>query len=119
MMKGLLIIFACYVLLLNLIVSYRLYRDPLYEPWQKGVQFLLIWLLPLLGGFIVSYFLNRTLESQIRMPKYLKWVGSFFLLGGLSKQNGYPSSMNDYGDYNGGVDPGYHCGVDGGCGGGD
>jgi hypothetical protein len=118
-MKNIVMIFVLYVLLLNLIVSYRLYRDELYEPWQKGVQFLLIWLLPLLGGFIVSYFLNRTLESQIRMPKYLKWVGSFFLLGGLSKQNGYPSSMNDYGDYNGGVDPGYHCGVDGGCGGGD
>jgi hypothetical protein len=118
-MENILIPFVLYVLLLNLIASYRLYRDELYAPWQKRVQFLIIWLLPLLGGLIVSVLLNRTLEPQIRMPKYLKWVGSFFLLGGLNKQNGYPSSTNDYGDCTGGVDPGYHCGADGGCGGGE
>jgi hypothetical protein len=36
-MKNIVMIFVLYVLLLNLIVSYRLYRDELYEPWQKGV----------------------------------------------------------------------------------
>jgi hypothetical protein len=115
-MQNILIPFVLYVLLLNLIASYRLYRDELYEPWQKGVQFLLIWLLPLLGGMIVSVFLNRTLESQIQMPKYLVWAGGLFFLNNNSMQ-GYPSSMNDYGDCIGGVDLGYHCGVDGDCGG--
>ncbi len=115
-MKIILFTFGIYVFLLNLLTSYRLYKDELYEPWQKAVQFLVVWLVPLVGGMFSAVMLNRTLSSEVDMPKYLAWLGVLFFLTNNSTQ-GYPSSMNDYSDYGGGVEPGCHVGDGGGCGG--
>ena len=55
--KGLAVLFVLYVILLNLIASYRVLHDEFYTPIQKTVQTLFIWLLPLIGAITVSYFL--------------------------------------------------------------
>jgi len=110
--------FGTYVLLLDLITSYRLYKDELYEPWQKAVQFVIIWMLPLLGAFFIAVLLNRTVDATVKLPKYFRWIGGLFLLSNNHTMQGYPSSMNDYGDHNGaGGDFGCHGGDGGGCGG--
>ena len=118
-----LVLFAMYVLILNVVTSYRLYVDEGYEKWQKWIQTFLIWLLPFIGAVIVSVMLNRTVSSHStssgQIPKIVVLFGLFFFVETPKKKiDGYPSSMNDYGDCTGEVDPGCHMG-DGGCGGGE
>ena len=117
-MKTIVIIFMIYILLLNILTTYRIYKDELYEPWQKAVQFLLIWCVPLIGALLIASMLNRTSFSEIKLPNYLGWLGGIFFLSDHSTQKGYPSSMNDNGDLTGGVEPGCYMSADsGGCGG--
>ena len=42
----------CTMCAINIYVSYCILRSDYYEPLQKGFQFFLIWLLPLLGSLL-------------------------------------------------------------------
>ena len=50
---------AIIVLIINLYVTYKLYKSDYYEKHQKIYQTLIIWLLPILGFLIVMYFLSE------------------------------------------------------------
>ena len=56
-MKYILIILL-YLLIINIITTIRLIKSDEYEISQRVIQTLLIWLLPLIGIFMVSHFLN-------------------------------------------------------------
>lgn len=43
------------VFVLNAYATLRLYRSPLYEPRQKMPQLVVIWLLPILGAWLVIH----------------------------------------------------------------
>lgn len=45
-------------LLLNGVVTRRVARSHAYEAFQKGAQIALIWLLPIIGVILVSWFLQ-------------------------------------------------------------
>ncbi len=124
-LKGPVIFFGAYVVLLNMVTSYRLLRDEVYSLLQKTVQMLFVWFVPLIGAVTVSYFLN-----QIPKPAKQWWQRNWLTAGVLSlllhiryartKPDGYPNSMNTYGPDVSGEQ--YHCegvGGDGACGGGD
>ena len=53
-----LIIGIAYLVLINSITIIRLVLANEYEKFQKIIQFLLIWLLPIVGVLIVVHFLN-------------------------------------------------------------
>ena len=114
----LLVVVIVYIVLLNLITSYRLFRDDYYTTWQKSTQYLLVWSLPIVGSFIVIYFLHEEIDVSKKYPWIVRVVAGLFMLN-LTKDayvTRYSSSMND----NGGNDCiGFmetSCG-DGGCGG--
>jgi len=120
-MNILLIVLIVYIILLNIITSYRLFRDDYYTILQKSIQYVLIWLLPFLGSFTVAFFLSQEINTDKKYPWIAKVIAGFFMVK-LTKNAhgfGYPSSMNDNGGYDDGV--GYHrCdgfGDGGGCGG--
>jgi hypothetical protein len=126
-LNGLVLFFGLYVVLLNIVASYRLLHDEVYTPVQKTVQLLFVWLVQLVGAATVSYFLNL-------LPKPAeKWWQRHWLSTGLLslllhiryapvKPDGYPSSMNDYGPDVAGWCGNEYCGDgfggDGACGGG-
>ena len=75
MLKEFAVSFGIYLILLNVIISYRVLHDEFYTPIQKTVQALFIWLLPLIGAITVSYFL---------VPKPAdKWWQRHWLSAGL------------------------------------
>jgi len=111
-------IFFIYIVLLNIITSYRLFRDDYYTTWQKSIQYLLVWSFPIVGSSIVIYFLHEEIDASKKYPWIVRVVARLFMLN-LTKDayvTRYSSSMND----NGGNDCiGFmetSCG-DGGCGG--
>ncbi len=125
-MKTILLLFGIYVFVLNVVTSYRLMKDEVYESWQKILQMCMIWCLPLIGAMFVSYFLNA---FPVRADKWWQkhWLSvgvlsAFFYIRYQKKGiDGYPSDMNAYGDYAGGwYDNSCHGFSDGGgdCGGG-
>ena len=50
---------ATYLVLLNIVTTYRLIKSEDYEVSQKLIQFILLWILPLLGTLVVTFFLNQ------------------------------------------------------------
>ncbi len=116
--------FTIYILILNVVTTYRLIKDEIYNTWQKVLQICIVWLLPFIGAISVSYFLN------IFPVKADKWWQKHWLSSGLLSvffhirydnpaPKGYPSDMNAYSDYTGGwYDNSCHGFSDGGCGGG-
>lgn len=111
-------ILMVYLVLLNLITSYRLFKDDYYNTVQKSIQFLIVWSLPLVGSLVVSYFLHEEIDTRKKYPLMARIVAGIFMLK-LTKDAygvGYPSSMNDNGtdDCVGFMET--SCG-DGGCGG--
>ena len=50
---------ATYLVLLNIVTTYRLLKTEDYKAVQKTVQFILLWTIPLLGVLIVTFFLNQ------------------------------------------------------------
>ena len=117
-MNILLVVAIVYIALLNLITSYRLFRDDYYNTLQKSTQYLLVWSLPIVGSFIVIHFLHEEIDVSKKYPWIVRIVAWIFILKLTKDVNGtgYPSSMND----NGGNDcigfMNTSCG-NGGCGG--
>jgi len=48
-----------YLVLLNIVTTYRLVKAEDYERSQKIIQFILLWTIPLLGVLVVTFFLNQ------------------------------------------------------------
>lgn len=60
-----------YLVLLNVVTTYRLLKSEDYEVGQKIVQFILLWAIPLLGVLIVTFFLNQEpIVLSERMQKF-------------------------------------------------
>jgi len=49
-----------YLVLLNIVTTYRLLKMGDYEISQKVIQFILLWILPFFGTLLVTYFLNQS-----------------------------------------------------------
>ena len=112
-------IFSIYIVLLNLVTSYRLFRDEYYNTLQKSMQYLFIWCLPIAGSFAVAFFLNQDMQKKRKYPWIVRVVAGLFMVKLVKDTHGfgYPSSMNDNGGYDGSVSfMETSCG-DGGCGG--
>ena len=62
---------AIYLILVNIVTTYRLFKIEDYEVTQKIIQFILLWTIPLLGLFLVTYFLNQ--EPMILSEKMQKY----------------------------------------------
>lgn len=48
------------IVYLDIVASYQLYRSNNYDRSQKIAQYIIIWLFPLLGAFLVLYFVAET-----------------------------------------------------------
>ena len=60
-----------YLVLLNVVTTYRLLKSEDYETIQKIVQFILLWTIPLLGVTLVIFFLNQIpIVLNEKMRKY-------------------------------------------------
>ena len=60
-----------YLVLLNVVTTYRLLKSEDYETIQKVVQFILLWTIPLLGVTLVIFFLNQIpIVLNKKMRKY-------------------------------------------------
>ena len=66
---------AVVVLALNVMVSFSLAKNTLYERFQKIAPYALVWLLPLIGALVVHYFPR---ENQTSLHK----TGSHFVDSG-------------------------------------
>ena len=62
---------ATYLVLLNVVTTYRLLKTEDYESIQKIVQFIFLWTIPLIGVSIVTFFLNQVpIVLNKKMQKY-------------------------------------------------
>lgn len=60
-----------YLILLNIVTTYRLLKTEDYEVTQKIIQFILLWVIPFLGVLIVTFFLNQEpITLSKKMQKY-------------------------------------------------
>ena len=118
-MNTLFIIAIVYMVLFDVITSYRLYADEYYNQIQKTLQYLLIWVLPLVGSFTVAFFLRQDIAPNKKYPWIVRVVAGLFMIKLTKDANGlgYPSSMNEYGGCDGSSSGHYGCSGDGGgCG---
>ena len=67
-------IFIVYLAIVNLFISYRLIKDEYYNPIQKSIQLLIVWLVPLLGAMIVSHFNTEEKRELKGIYKKLSWL---------------------------------------------
>ena len=96
-MKNLIIIFGVYLLLLNIVTSYRVFKSDSYSLLQKIFQFFLIWLLPLIGSIIVASFLNSLSNTSISIAKKHPMISSllaFLFFIEFKQISGFPSNSN-------------------------
>jgi hypothetical protein len=93
------------LVLLDLAVTVGVARSGLYEPGQKRLQYLLIWLLPLLGAAIVGL----VLREQLRQPR----PGRHGITGNPYVWWNYPDEHEGHSQHHGGGGDG---GGDGGNG---
>ena len=98
-----------YLVLLNIITTYRLIKSEDYEVSQKIIQCILLWILPLLGVLVVTFFLNqepivlsekvskfRIILKILLFPWFIKIVfqGKNNSLYGVSNE-GHGAEVND------------------------
>ena len=100
-MKIFLIIFVSYLLIVNIITSYRLYHEDGYDKVQKIVQGVMVWLIPLFGSMFVSLMINRDIKFKEKNYAQIPWIFAmlgyvFFVETPRENISGYDPSMNDY-----------------------
>jgi uncharacterized protein YacL len=82
-----------YLVLLNVVTTYRLLREDNYETIQKTIQFILLWILPLLGALLVTFFLNQSpiilneKMSKIEIILKILFFPLFIKIGSKRKSN--------------------------------
>jgi len=73
-------ILATYVVVLNTITAYRLFKDEDYNITQKLMQFLVIWIVPIFGSFLVAHFINQKVESDKKYFFLIRAVAGLFAI---------------------------------------
>jgi len=69
-----------YIILFNIVATYRLIQTDMYDATQKIFQAIIIWLFPLLGAVGISSFLNNEpIVVSERMLKYILILKFLFL----------------------------------------
>ncbi|QOP41395.1 hypothetical protein [Sulfurimonas marina] len=71
-MNGILIILVIYLFLFNIITTFRLFKTDMYDSFQKSVQILILWIIPLMGAAFIAHFLND--EPLVLSEKFQKYV---------------------------------------------
>lgn len=62
---------ATYLVLLNIVTTYRVLKTGYYESTQKIVQLIFLWTIPLIGVSTVTFFLNQApIVLNKKMQKY-------------------------------------------------
>jgi len=124
-MMKVLILVTVYLLVLNIVVSIRIFRSA-EERYRKVIFFVLVWMLPLLGAVFVASLLNAVAYKPrgwwLKHLVITRLLASLFMIKIAHPKSfaGYPGSENDYGWYNGAWDGGSCDGwADGGACGGD
>jgi len=118
-LEYLILILILYLFTLNIITTIRLIKSAEPESFQKIFQILIVWLLPILGVFLVSHFLNdNPIIVKNNNLKYflLKLLCLPFLIKiaktqksksiDISSSNLYTSTDIFYGDIGGGYSSG-------------
>jgi len=118
-LEYLILILILYLFTLNIITTIRLIKSAELESFQKIFQILIVWLLPILGVFLVSHFLNdNPIIIKNNNLKYflLKLLCLPFLIKiaktpksksiDISSSNSYTSTDIFYGDIGGGYSSG-------------
>ena len=98
-MKNLIIIFGVYLLLLNIVTSYRVFTSQGYSRFQKTFQLLFVWLLPLIGSIVIASLLNSLPDTSSAIAKKHSMISSllaFLFFIESKKISGYPSNANLY-----------------------
>ncbi len=105
---------VCVIVYLNVVATWMLFRSRVVSGFQRGAQFVLIWLLPLLGAIVVISILTDPADRRRRQAK---WTFGSDSMGGGGEYNVQPSDHHGghSGDGGHGGDGG---GGDGGHGGG-
>ena len=84
-----------YILVVNLITSFRLIIAVEYNRLQKLFQFFIIWCIPLFGVVIVSYFLNQIpIILSEKLSKYTLII-KIILYPLLIKVKSFESTFNN------------------------
>ncbi len=112
-------IVSIFVLYLNVVASYHVFKVDSLEKDQRIYQLLIVWLIPILGSVIIASF-HLSDKDYVRDQKKIKTPGSsiinlfVFITFAKMGSSGYIPGAND----GGGIDPGgYDSGADGGGGG--
>ena len=95
-------IFIIYLTIVNLFTSYRLIKDEYYNPIQKSIQLLIVWLVPFLGAMIVSHFNTeekRELKGIYKKISWLSRVGAALLFIKLYSKREILIIENNHADY--------------------
>jgi len=69
-----------YLLVLNVIATYRISKSELTEKPQKVAQTVLIWVLPLVGAVIVSMLLNQDEPIELKKKSMAKTILLFLFI---------------------------------------
>lgn len=92
-----------YIILLNIVTSYRLYISTDYELFQKTIQIIIIWVIPFLGAILISFFLNQipiVLTKKYKKFSLLLRILFFPFMIKIEKRKGnfyYDGSNENYG----------------------
>jgi len=63
-----------YLVLINTVTSYRLLKSHELELYQKIIQLILLWLIPIIGVLMVTFFINQhptVLNKNLKMFKMI------------------------------------------------
>jgi hypothetical protein len=109
---------VCVVVYLNVVATWMLCRSKVVSGFQRGTQFVLIWIVPVVGATIVISILTDPADRRRRQARWARWApdgdgGETGNAGDFNTQHGH-----HHGGHSGDAGHGGH-GGDGGHGGGD
>ncbi len=90
------VIALLFLIYLNFAATYNLIKSHLYSGSQIAFQFLLIWVVPLMGALLVLYFLHdiyvRSSKVSTLTGRVVDWVTMTYLFDDGAHDNGMPGS---------------------------
>jgi len=87
-----------YLLLLNIIATYRLSKSELTEKPQKVAQSILIWGLPLVGAVFISMFINEDEPVTLKSKNILLKILLFMFFAKIKKDKNQKKKPKGYSD---------------------
>lgn len=108
---------ACVIVYLNVVATWMLFRSQVVSAFQRGAQFVLIWIVPLIGAIVVISILT---DPKDRRRRLARWTpdsdGGGENAGDFNTQHGHHGGHSGDGGH-GGDGGGGDGGGDGGGGG--